>query len=326
MGIAFISAPTLMALACPFEEEKRKAPITEDKDFAEGIREIMVIILGGTGHVGSAVAEYLLEKGQAVTIITHRREKTAAWEKRGAQTAVVDVNETAKLREIFKTGTRLFLLNPPADPTGDTVEEEERSLSSILHALENSGIEKTVAESTGGARPGEGIGDLGVLYAMEKRLEAMKMPTEIIRAGYYMSNWDGALATAKDEGVVHTLYPLDFKLPMVAPQDIGKVAANFLIAPVGETRIHYVEGPEPYSSADVAAAFSRALHKPVKAVQTPPEKWLTTLKQMGFSDKAARSMAAMTKITLENPDIAPSPIRGETTLRQYVENLVLPPA
>lgn len=286
----------------------------------------MVIILGGTGHVGSAVAEHLLKKGQQVTIITRRREKTPTWEKRGAKTAVVDVNETAKLHEIFKTGTRLFLLNPPADPQGDTVAEEERTLASILNALKDSGIEKTVAESTGGARPGDGIGDLGVLYTMEKRLEAMKVPAEIIRAGYYMSNWDAALATAKNEGVVHTLYPIDFKLPMVAPKDIGKVAANLLMAPVGETRIHYVEGPEPYSSADVAAAFSRALNKPVKAVQTPPEKWLATLKQMGFSDKAARSMAAMTKITLENPDIAQSPIRGETTLWQYVENLVLPPA
>lgn len=147
MGIAFTCARTLMALACTFAEGKRKAPIIGAKDFEEGIRGIMVIILGGTGHVGSAVAKHLLEKGQAVTIITRRREKTAAWEKRGAQTAVVDVNETAKLHGIFKTGTRLFLLNPPADPQGDTVAEEEQTLASILNALKDSGIEKTFRQS-----------------------------------------------------------------------------------------------------------------------------------------------------------------------------------
>ena len=92
-------------------------------------------------------------------------------EKSAAKTAVVDVLESDKLREVFKTVTRLFLLNPPAKSATDTATEEQKTLSPILKALENSGIKKVVAESTYGAQPGEAVGDLGVLFEMEERLK-----------------------------------------------------------------------------------------------------------------------------------------------------------
>lgn len=283
----------------------------------------MYVVLGGTGRVGSAVAANLLEQGENVTIITRDSKKADEWEQRGAKTAVVDVLQTDELHQVFKTGKRLFLLNPSAAPATDTVAEEKRTLASILAALRDSGIEKVIGESTYGAQPGEGEGDLNVLYEMEQGLEKMNLPHSIIRAAYYLSNWDASLETAKNEGIVHTLYPVDFKLPMVAPKDIGRIAARILTEPVEKTDINYVEGPEMYSSNDVAEAFGRTLGKSVKAVATPKEKWIPALKETGFSDKAARSMAAMTAVTLKAYyEKSDSPIRGATTLQQYIENLV----
>ena len=136
----------------------------------------MYIILGGTGHVGASVATTLLEKGKEVMVITHNPQKAPEWEQKGANVTIVDVYDSDKLHAVFKNGERLFLLNPEADPATDTVIEEQRTLSSILKALENSGIKKVVAQSTEGAQPGEGIGDLGVLYDMEERLKKMNLP------------------------------------------------------------------------------------------------------------------------------------------------------
>ena len=282
----------------------------------------MYIILGGTGNVGSSVAESLLEKGEDVTVVSHDSKKVSEWEQKGAKVEVVDVIDTDKLREVFKTGKRAFLLNPPGDIAKDNVTEEKRTVASILNALENSGIEKVVAESTYGAQKGEGIGDLGVLFELEEGLRKMNIAADIIRAAYYMSNWEMSLESAKKEGVVHTLYPPDFKLPMVSPKDIGRIAARFLAEDSDGVKIHYVEGPEEYSSADVAAAFGKALGKSVEAVQTPPEKWLETLKQAGFSDIAAASMVKMTEITLEAAERPESPVRGATTIDEYIESLV----
>lgn len=283
----------------------------------------MNIILGATGHIGSVLTRSLLEQKAPVTAVVRNAEKAAPLQQLGARIEVLDVLDTNKLHEVFRNGEKLFLLNPPAPPDKDTVMEEQRTLKSILQALEGSGVQKVVAESTYGAQPGEGIGDLGVLYEMEEGLAHMGVPHSIIRAGYYMSNWDFSLEQARDSGVVYSLLPVDFKLGMVAPADIAKVAARLMLEPVGNNGLHYVEGPEHYSPADVAAAFATELNRPVEAVAIAPEKWETTLQEMGFSPAAAASMAAMTAIVVEGRiELPAEPERGSTTLQEYIHRLV----
>ena len=138
-----------------------------------------------------------------------------------------------------------------------------------------------------------------------------------------MSNWDSSLPTAEQEGQVRTLYPPGLKLPMAAPNDLGHIAAQLLAEPVEGTGVYYVEGPERYSSADVAKAFGAALGKPVEAVETPREQWVPALTAMGFSAPGAESMAAMAAITLAKEyDLPNTPHRGPTSLDSYVKELV----
>lgn len=282
----------------------------------------MHIILGGTGHVGSAAASALLARNEPVTVVTRRAEHGEPWRKRGAEVAVVDVHDSDALREVFRKGRRAFLLNPPAPTSMDTDVEERKTVAAIVAALDGSGLEKVVAESTGGARPGERCGDLNVLYGLEQALAAQPIPASIIRAGYYYSNWDASLDTARDEGVVHTLFPVDFDLPMVAPEDLGEVAARLLTEPVDSTGLHYVEGPRRYSANDVAAAFAKALGKQVQAVATPREQWVDAFKQMGFSNAAAESYARMTQAVVDKPDAPESPVHCTITLEAYIADLV----
>ncbi|MGY4395125.1 uncharacterized protein YbjT (DUF2867 family) [Sphingomonas sp. UYAg733] len=281
----------------------------------------MHIILGGTGHVGSAAAKALLARGEPVTIVTREEAKADDLKRAGAKVAVADVLDTDALRRVLATGTRAFLLNPPADPKTDTDAQEKRTVAAILAALDGAGLEKIVVESTYGAQAGDRLGDLNTLHALEQGAKAQAIPAGIIRAAYYFSNWDAALQTARAEGVVHTMYPVDFKLPMVAPQDLGEQAAR-LVAD-DRTGIHYVEGPAGYSSADVAAAFAAALSRPVEAVATPREQWVEGYKALGFSDRAADSYARMTGITLDGDYEQPeAPIRGQITLQDYIGQLV----
>ncbi|WP_352558698.1 NAD(P)H-binding protein [Mesorhizobium sp. M0129] len=157
----------------------------------------MHVILGGTGHVGSAAAMALLRQGEDVTVVT-RDESKAAWlVEQGAEAAVADVLDVEALREVLRRGKRAFLLNPPADPSTDTDAEERKTVGAIAAALEGSGLEKLVVESTYGAQAGEGVGDLTVLYGLEQKLKAQAIPASINRAAYYMSNWDQALETAR---------------------------------------------------------------------------------------------------------------------------------
>jgi uncharacterized protein YbjT (DUF2867 family) len=282
----------------------------------------MHIILGATGHVGSALAQALLARNEPVTVVTRDARKAEALKTKGAHVAEVDVFDTAALRRVIASGHRLFALNPPAPPSSDTVAEERRSLYAIVDALEGCKLEKIVCESAYGAQPGNGIGDLGVLYDMEQALQAGKVPVSPLRAAYYMSNWDASLETARKDGKLHSMYPPDFKLPMVAPQDLGEFAARLMLGAAEASGPHYVEGPERYSPGDVARAFSQALGRPVEVVVTPPEQWEQAYRSLGFSEAAAKSYAAMTRITLDSKEEPEKPERGATSLSDYITALV----
>ena len=282
----------------------------------------MHLILGANGHVGSATARALLEAGEPVTVILRDESKAAPWRAKGARAAVADVFDAPALRRAFQGGDRLFLLNPPAPPSTATAARERASLASILSALEGSGLRKIVAESTYGAQPGDRLGDLGVLFEMECALAAQPIPFAVIRAAYYLSNWDQSLPTARQGGVVHGLFPTAFRLPMVAPRDLGAVAARLLREDAVCTGVHHVEGPARWSPADVAAAFAAALGRPVRAVETPRAEWKQALEKMGFSEPAAESFCAMTAATLAAKNFPEPDVRGPTTLQQYVDDLV----
>lgn len=283
----------------------------------------MHVILGGTGHVGSAVADALLERGEPVTIVARDPSRAEEHRWRGARVAAIDVLDTGALAKLLRGAARAFLLNPPADPATDTVATERRTAASIVAALDGARLEKVVAASTYGARPGEGIGDFGVLHEMERSLAAGPVPADAVRAAYYFSNWDGALASARDEGVVRSFFPTDFALPMVAPRDVGRFAARLLTEPSEGFRLHRVEGRRSYSPADVAAAFAAALGRDVEAIEIPRERWVPSMTAAGFSPAAAASFAAMTALVLEGGPAEPDePVRGDASLRDHVEALV----
>lgn len=285
----------------------------------------MHIILGGTGHVGSAAARALLERGEAVTIVSRSRSKAPDLEARGARVAIADINDVKRVSRIVAQGTCLLLLNPPADPSTDVDAEERRTLAAIFAALDGAKLEKIVAISTYGAQPGKHIADLGALYEMEQELATLPIPGTIVRGAYYMSNWAAQVSSARKAGVIHTFFPADFKLPMVDPVDIGRTAAALMAGPGTSTGTYHVEGPYRYSANDVAAAFARVLERPVEAVEVAQEGWLEALEAVGFSRPAATAFANSFAATLKEPypssDVA---LHGTASLEEYVSALAAP--
>jgi uncharacterized protein YbjT (DUF2867 family) len=277
----------------------------------------MYIVVGATGHVGSAVAKILLDEGEAVTVVTRSPQKADAWRRRGAEVAIADVHDVSSMREVFRRGRRAFLLNPPADISSDTDREERRTVHCLLEALDGSGLEKVVAESTLGAQPGRECGDLNILYELEVGLRNQPIPASIIRAAYYYSNWDAMLEPVTKSGILSTMFPADLELPMVAPQDLGRVAARLLREPAAPT-MHCVEGPQRYTPDDVAAAFAAALGRKVRVDVIPRGSWQDTFRSLGFSDAAARSYARMTAVTADGPEYPDDPVRGSISLQTYI--------
>ncbi len=285
----------------------------------------MDIVIGATGHVGSALTHRLLTMGKATTIVTHspQKQKVQELEQQGAKVAVADVYDTESLHDIFQKGERLFMLNPPGDFTKDSVQMEKQSVQNMLEALVGTPIKKVVAESTYGATKGDGIGDLGILYEMEEGLRESEIPLSVVRGAYYMSNWDGFLQTARDHGYIPSFYPENFKLSMVSPKDLGEFGAKLMTEPITSQGIYYVEGPRQYTPREVARAFGKFLGRDVRVHVVPEDQWVDTLLDQGFSPESAQSMAKMTEVTLHGKfKRPPNPVHGSTTLESYIAKLV----
>lgn len=284
----------------------------------------MYVVLGATGHVGGAVANTLLAAGQTVTVVTRSAQKAEAWKRKGASAAVVDIQNTKALADVFQHATRVFLLNPPADVAEDTDREERRTVQLILAGLEGLSFEKIVVQSTYGAQPGTHCGDLGVLYDFEEGVRALGQPFCCIRAAYYMSNWLPALQQARETGHFSTLLPAVQKVPMVAPEDVGALAARLLMSPAEETGVYVCEGPYHYAPQDVAAVFTNILGKDVHAETIPKGEWLAYYRQNGFSELAAHSYAHMTELFVDQRyDQPENPQKGPTDLMTYFSRLAV---
>jgi uncharacterized protein YbjT (DUF2867 family) len=137
-----------------------------------------------------------------------------------------------------------------------------------------------------------------------------------------MSNWDDLLEPVRTASVLPTMFPADLELPMVAPADLGKAAAERLLSPATDSGVRYVEGPQRYSSADVARAFSEALGRPVGVEVTPRDQWEAAYRKLGFSEAAAQSYTRMNAVSVDSGfDTPDDPIRGSVTLDAYIRDL-----
>lgn len=283
----------------------------------------MNIILGGTGQVGSATAKALLRHGEPVTIVTRNAMHASGLQGEGAAVAQIDIRNVAGLRDLFHHATRAFLLNPPADPSTDTDTEERANIAAIVSALDGVNLEKLVVASTYGARPGERCGDLTVLHEFEQLLATQPVPVAINRGAYYMSNWTGMLTAVRESGTMPSFFPADLTIPMVAPEDLGEMAARRLMTPETDTGVIHIEGPARYTPREVAAAFADALGVAVKVQEIPRDRWEETFRDLGFSEPAANAYACMTATVIDEASDQPTHYqRGTTSLQEYIRRHV----
>ena len=254
-----------------------------------------------------------------MTILTRRTDEAGDWREKGALTHQADAEDVSSMRAAFRTGRRAFLLNPPAAPDTNTDETEVRTARNIVEAVRESGLEKVVAASTYGARPGRGVGDLTTLWELEAGLRELSIPAAINRGAFYMSNWTAQAAAVRETGKLQSMFPADVALPMVAPDDLGKRAAARLLSPVGDVSLQYIEGPTRYTPRDIVNAFAAVMNRVVQVEVVPPIEWEAAYRKLGFSVEAAKAYSKMTAASLDEGFFTPDAfVRGTMTLEEFV--------
>ena len=149
-------------------------------------------------------------------------------------------------------------------------------------------------------------------------------PVAVVRVAYLLSNWDGVLAPARDDGVLPAMLDERRPIPMVAPADVGVAVADLLTRPEPATGLHFVEGPGAVLAGRRRAGVrGRPSVAPSTVTVTPREGWVSAFREMGFSrrgggvvrrDDGARHAATRSSCPSRRPA---APRRSRTTSRRW---------
>ncbi len=284
----------------------------------------MYAITGITGKVGGALAEELLAAGKAVRAVARDRSKAAVWAERGCDVAVANMEDAGALASAFAGAEAVFILPPSEFDPKPGYLEARRVIDAVVAALVASSPARVVCLSTIGAdAPHDNL--LTQRTLMEAAFSVLSIPATFLRPGWFIENAQWDLPSARNEGVIHSLlFPLDKRFPMVATRDVGRTAACLMQEEWSGKRVVELEGPTRVSPNDLAAAFSQALGRDVRAEAIVREQWEALFRAQGSSNPGPRirMLDGFNEGWIEFADAGAHALKGSIDLQQAIDEIV----
>jgi uncharacterized protein YbjT (DUF2867 family) len=283
----------------------------------------MYVVTGASGKVGGAVANTLLAAGKDVRVVVRNAQNGKVWADRGSKVALAEIEDIDAMAAAFAGAEGVFLMLPPTfDPSPGFV-EARAMIAAFRAALVKAAPARLVVLSTiGAAAPEPNL--LNQLGLLEKALADLPMPVTYLRAAWFMENAALDVADAKTTGAISSyLTPLDKMFPMIATDDVGRVAAELLLETWQGHRVVELEGPTRKSPNDLAAAFAAALGRPVAAHIVPRDSWDAIFRAQGMKNPEPRMqmLDGFNQGWIEFADKGAGARHGKITLEQVVAKL-----
>ena len=235
-----------------------------------------ILVTGATGNVGSVLIENLTKAGANVRALVRNESKGRALRDVGVELAIGDLSRPETLDRAFAGVSKVYLLTP-------LNEDQYELASSGLAAAKRSGKPHVVRSSGMIPAPFEESRVGRHQVQLENDLKSSGLPYTILKPHLFMQTTMIAAETVKAEGAIYM--PLkDGKIGMIDARDVAEVAAKVLTSAGHEGNSYELTGPAAISMHDVAAALSKALGKPVKYVDVPPQAAKEFLLGMGFPE------------------------------------------
>ncbi len=222
-----------------------------------------MMVLGGTGTVGSEVARELLRRGVEVHVLT--RGTAGRQVPEGAVRVQGDLLDVATVRSVFAGMDGLFLLNV-VGPT-----EAHEGMMAVCGARA-AGVGRIAYLSVHDAHRAAYLPHFGSKLAVEAALASAGIPHTILRPNNFYQND----AWLEEVLVQHGVYPLpigEAGLSRVDVRDIAEAAAVALTTGAHDGETYNLVGPEAWTGTTTAAAWSEALGREVRYAGDDLESW-----------------------------------------------------
>lgn len=284
----------------------------------------MYAVFGATGNTGKVVADQLLAQGKQVRVIVRDPHKVESLRARGAKVVVATFKDKVALAAALQGVAGAYVMQPPNIESADMIVAAKDQADVLAYAIEEARVPHVVHLSSIGAQHENGTGPIAGLHYSEQRLRSATPALTSVRAPYFMENWATVLPALAD-GVLVSMLPLDKAIPMIATEDIGRIAATLLIEGPRGHQIVELEGPRALSPRDIAEVLSAQLSRPIVPTLVPMEAVAATFESFGFNARNAEIYREMFE-AIGNGRAAPEGnhrvLRGHVTIEQFLRGLL----
>ncbi|MEJ0091884.1 MAG: NmrA family NAD(P)-binding protein [Methylocella sp.] len=215
-----------------------------------------ILVIGGTGTVGSLVVQGLVAKGFSPLVLSRSPAKAAKLPE-GAILVAGDLLDPYAARDAFKDVDRVFMVN--AASTSEAFE----GVTAVLLA-KDAGVKRFVYSSTHRAdlTPFLPIGGATKL-SVENAIVVSDIPYTVLRPNNFFQNDLWYEASILGDGIYPQ--PIGFKgMSRVDARDIAKAAVSVLLGDGHEGKTYNITGPAVQTGLSCAAVWAAALNRPVK--------------------------------------------------------------
>ena len=290
-----------------------------------------IAITTPTGHVGSAMADFLLDFGGdiSVKLLGRRPEKLRRFAERGAEMAIGSQDDADFLVKATQDVDALLWVTPPGFGSDDVRAFQNRLGKAAATAVRTNRIARVVNLSSIGAQFASGVGPIGGLHDVEDLLDDAAGNVTHLRPGFFFENLLWQLDPIKKAGSISLPISGSRRLPDDRHPRHRPRSGRAAVRP--EWTGHYVRelhGPADLSFDEVAEILSKALGRKIVYVKCDPEDTRQVMLDNAISENAADLMLEMYDAFETGRLRSLQPRSAETTtpttLAEFVHEVMLP--
>lgn len=221
----------------------------------------LILVVGATGHVGSALVKELVQRGQPVRGLSSRPARAAAGGVVGVEWAQADLVSGQGLDQAFEGVSHAFVFAPPGHARHHEI------INPLIERAVRHRLEKVVLMSAMGADADPSA----PLRQAELKLEGSGLAWNTVRPNWFMQNFSGVFLP----GIVATgrieLPVGQAKTSFIDTRDIAAAAARLLTSHDLDHRAFELTGAEALDHHQVAAILSRVAGKTIAYQPIEPQ-------------------------------------------------------
>ena len=262
-----------------------------------------LVLIPGGGGVGRAVFVKLRAQNVLVRFMVRREDERAAELKGlGAEVVIGDLTRPETVAAALQDVGRMFFamaVSPDHLLAATVVASVAREYGKLEALVDLS--QMTVSQMT--ATSTEESHQLRLHWLAEQVLNWSGLPVVHVRPTVFLDTPLFTTMTARsirENGTIALPFGSGRTSP-VALDDVARVVANVLRDPAPHIgQIYELTGPRSVDMTELAAAFARALDRPVTYVDVPLDRWQAGLSRLGLPPHTEQHVATMAKLHRDN--------------------------